>query len=169
MGKQTAQPIRLTQMNYAFAEKESAHPDATEFILNAIRQNPGRITLIAIGPLVNVGSLIDKDPATFRKLKRVVMMGGSIERRSGDLSYLPATSPMPEYNIRQDIPDAQKLFASGVPIYMMPLDSTQIKLDEVKRGILFKMGTLFTDQLTLLYHQWGRSPIRYMTQWLLHT
>ena len=112
MGKQTAQPIRMTQMNYAFAEKESGHPDATEFILNAIRQDPGRITLIAIGLLVNVGSLIDRDPATFRKLKRVVMMGGSIERRSGDLSYLPATSPMPEYNIRQDIPDAQKLFAS---------------------------------------------------------
>jgi len=156
MGEETTQPIRMTQMNYALAEKESVHPDATDFILKAIRENPGQVTLIAIGPLVNVGSLIDKDPETFRKLKRVVMMGGSIERRSGDLSYLPATGPMPEYNIRRDIPDAQKLFASGVPIYMMPLDSTQIKLDEVKREILFKMGTSFTDQLTLLYHQWGQ-------------
>jgi len=33
---------------------------------------------LRIGPLTNVGELIDKDPQTFRQLKRVVMMGGSL-------------------------------------------------------------------------------------------
>src|SRR2546427_4348503 len=46
--------------------------------------------------------------------------------------------------------------SSGVPLFLMPLDSTQLKLDEVKRAFLFSQGTPFTDVLTLLYHQWGQ-------------
>jgi len=38
----------------------------------------------------------------------------------------------------------------------MPLDATQLKLDEVKRAFLFSQGTPLTDALTLLYHQWGQ-------------
>ena len=38
----------------------------------------------------------------------------------------------------------------------MPLDSTQLKLDEVKREFLFRQGTPLTDVLTILYHQWGQ-------------
>ncbi len=110
---------------------------------------------MAIGPLVNVGALIDKDAETFRKLKRVVMMGGSVERGYGD-PYGAPTAPQPEWNIKNDVASAQKLFASGVPIYMMPLDSTQLKLDEVKREFLFRQGTPMTDALTLLYHEWGQ-------------
>jgi inosine-uridine nucleoside N-ribohydrolase len=148
----------FTQRRYAegghFAR--TSHPVAIDFILDQIRQNPGQITLIAIGPLVNIGALIDKDPETFRKLRRVVLMGGSIARRYGDLGYAPPRGPEAEWNIKSDIPSAQKLFASSVPIFMMPLDSTQLKLDEVKREILFQAGTPLTDTLTLLYHQWGQ-------------
>jgi len=39
---------------------------------------------------------------------------------------------------------------------VMPLDSTQLKLDEVKRAYLFRQGTPLTDALTILYHQWGQ-------------
>jgi inosine-uridine nucleoside N-ribohydrolase len=63
---------------------------------------------------------------------------------------------MPEWNILNDIPSAQKLFTSGVPLFVMPLDSTQLKLDEVKRAFLFTQGTSVTDQLTILYHLWGQ-------------
>jgi purine nucleosidase len=147
----------FTQRRYAesghFAR--ASHPDAVNFILEKIRKNPGEITLVAIGPLVNVGGLIDKDAETFRKLKRVVIMGGSVERGYGDPYGAPA-SPQPEWNIKNDVASAQKLFASGVPIYMMPLDSTQLKLDEVKREFLFRQGTPLTDALTLLYHEWGQ-------------
>ena len=148
----------FTQRRYADAGKyaRASHPSAVDFILEQIRRYPGQITLVAIGPLMNVGALIDKDPETFRKLRRVVMMGGSIERRYGDLGYAPSRGPEPEWNIVNDIPSAQKLFASGVPIYLMPLDSTQMKLDEVKRAILFQAGTPLTDALTVLYHEWGQ-------------
>jgi purine nucleosidase len=147
----------FTQRRYAEGGRfaRASHPDAANFILEQIRKNPGEITLVAIGPLVNVGGLIEKDAETFRKLKRVVIMGGSVERGYGD-PYAAPTPPQPEWNIKNDIGSAQKLFASGVPIYMMPLDSTQLKLDEVKRAFLFRQGTPVTDALTLLYHEWGQ-------------
>jgi purine nucleosidase len=154
-----------TKVNSAFTQRayaeggefaRASHPKAVDFILDQTRRNPGQITLVAIGPLVNVGELIDHDLETFRKLQRVVLMGGSIARRYGDLGYAPDRGPEAEWNIKNDIPAAQKLFASGVPVFMMPLDSTQLKLDEVKREIVFGAGTPLTDALALLYHEWGQ-------------
>jgi inosine-uridine nucleoside N-ribohydrolase len=132
------------------------HPPAVDFLLEQIRNKPGEITLVAIGPLTNVGAAIDRDPDTFKKLKRVVLMGGSIRKGYGDVGYTPDHGPQPEYNIYSDVAAAQKLFGSGVPIFMMPLDSTQLKLDEEKRALLFRQGTPLTDALTLLYHEWGQ-------------
>jgi purine nucleosidase len=149
----------FTQRRYAERAGSAAsnlHPIAVDFIIEQIRHYPGEITLVAIGPLINVGAVIDKDAATFRKLRRVVLMGGSIERGYGDMGYAKPRGPEAEWNIKNDIASAQKLFASGVPIYMMPLDSTQLKLDEVKRAVLFQAGNPLTDALTLLYHQWGQ-------------
>jgi purine nucleosidase len=148
----------FTQRRYAETGRfaRAVHPNAVDFILEQIHRYPGQITLVAIGPLMNVGALIVKDPETFHKLRRVVLMGGSIARRYGDMGYAAPRGPEVEWNILNDIPSAQKLFASGVPVFMMPLDSTQLKLDEVKRAILFQAGTPLTDSLTLLYHQWGQ-------------
>lgn len=138
------------------------YPPAADFILDQIRKYPNQITLIAIAPLTNVSDVISRDPETFRKLKRVVMMGGSVKRGYNDLGYLPPHGPDPEYNIVSDLPSARRLFASGVPLYVMPLDSTQIKLDEVKREIIFRQSTPLTDDLTLLYHLWGgQTPTLY--------
>jgi purine nucleosidase len=155
-GKPTQTKNPMSQRRYAEGHfVKSSHGDAVDFLLDQIRHHPGEITLIAIGPLMNVGAAIDKDAATFRKLKRVVLMGGSVRRGYGDLGYTPLVPPMPEWNILNDVQSAQKLFAAGVPIFMMPLDSTQLKLDEVKRSFLFSQGTPVTDALAVLYHLWN--------------
>jgi inosine-uridine nucleoside N-ribohydrolase len=148
----------FTQRRYAEAGRfaKSSHPDAAAFLVEQIHRYPGQITLIGIGPLMNIGAAIDKDPATFRNLKRIIIMGGCIKRGYGDLGFGRPKGPQPEWNTLNDIPSAQKLFGAGVPLFVMPLDSTQLKMDEVKRGFLFSQGTALTDALTLLYHQWGQ-------------
>jgi len=157
-GVPTPPKTDFTQAKYAegghFAK--ASHPDAVAFLLDEIRRNPGEITLVAIGPLVNVGAAIDRDPETFCKLKRVVLMGGSIYRGYGDVGSGQPRGPEPEWNIKNDIPSAQKLFAAGVPLFVMPLDSTQLKMDVAKRNLLFRQGTPLTNALTLLYHEWGQ-------------
>jgi inosine-uridine nucleoside N-ribohydrolase len=133
---------------------EAAHPAAVDFLLDAIRRHPGEITLIAIAPLTNLGAAVERDAATFRKLKRIVLMGGSIRRGYGDM-HAPSPGPDAEYNIAMDVAAARAVFSSGVPLYVMPLDATQHQLDEVKRQLLFTAGTNLTDDLALLYLQWA--------------
>jgi inosine-uridine nucleoside N-ribohydrolase len=136
--------------------------NAVDWLLDEIRLHPGQIILIAIGPLTNEKSAIERDPATFRKLKRVVMMGGSIYRgydgKTGALR-----PPDAEWNVSRDPAGLRALLESGVPVFMMPLDSTQIHLETPAREMIFSHGSPLTDQLTLLYHQWlagseGHSP-----------
>jgi len=154
----TKSTTAFSQARWAEAGPEAkVQVDAVEFLLNEIRKNPGGLTLVAIGPLTNVGAAIERDAATFRKLKRAVLMGGSVRKGYGDLGYEPDRGPMAEYNIKCDVAAAQKLFASGVPIFMMPLDSTQLKLDEVKRDVLFHKTTVLTRELAELTKEWGQN------------
>lgn len=157
-GMPTPPKTAFTQLKYAEGGHyaKASHPDAVTFLLDQIRKDPDEITLVAIGPLVNVGAAIDKDAETFRKLKRVVLMGGSIYRGYGDIGSATPRGPEPEWNIKNDIPSAQKLFGAGVPLFVMPLDSTQLKMDAANRNLLFRQGTPLTDALTLLYHEWGQ-------------
>lgn len=157
-GIPTTSTVPFTQARWAQRGNLPAQaPKAVDFLLQQIRLHPGQITLIALGPLTNIGAAIERDPATFRKLKRVVMMGGSVRAGYRKSEYTAARPPDKEYNIAADIPAAQKLLTSGVPIVMMPLDSTQIKLEEVERSAVFGHGSALTDALTLLYHQWASS------------
>lgn len=157
VGVPTQSKSNFTQSQWASEGAAApARPDAVEFLLQQARNAPGEVSLVAIGPLTNIGAAIDRDADSFRKLKRVVLMGGSIRRGYGDLGYGPDRGPEPEYNIYSDVKAAQKLFGSGIPIFMMPLDSTQLLLDENKRTMLFSTGSSLTNALAALYFQWVR-------------
>ena len=156
-GVPTKTTTRFTQQAWASQCGDHPHSDAVTFLLDQIRQYPGQITLIAIAPLTNIGAAISRDPATFRKLKRVVLMGGSIYRGYDDFGYTSSHKPDAEYNIATDVAASQKLFTSGVPIYMMPLDSTQLKFDETKRSLLASISTPLTDSLQVLTAEWQRN------------
>jgi inosine-uridine nucleoside N-ribohydrolase len=150
-GVATQATNHFTQAAYARQAPERQHGDAVGFLLREIKAHPGQITLIAIGPLFNEQAAIARDAPTFRRLKRVVIMGGSVYRGyDGGV----AGAPSPEWNIRCDPAGARALLASGVPVFMMPLDSTQIHLTTQELGAILSHGSPLSDQLTLLYHQW---------------
>ncbi|MEO6828845.1 MAG: nucleoside hydrolase [Acidobacteriaceae bacterium] len=164
IGPSTRTSTVLTQAAWARRQPLPTQPkmDAISWMIQTIRKNPGQITLIAIAPMSNIGALIARDPAAFHLLQRVVLMGGSIHRGYDDLGYAPDRGPSREYNIAMDIPAAQKLFTSGVPIYMLPLDSTQMKLDTVLQRVLSSQSTPLTDSLTLLTAEWtakAKAPV----------
>jgi len=153
---EAGEPERMAAIAH-LAQQRAAH-DAAGYLLDQIRDHPGQITLIAIGPLFNIQAAIERDPETFRQLKRVVLMGGSIYRgyngQNGEQK-----PPDAEWNVRCDPAGLKALLAVGVPVFMMPLDSTQIRLETKEREAIFSHGSPLTDQLTLLYHQWlGGNP-----------
>jgi inosine-uridine nucleoside N-ribohydrolase len=149
-GPKTGGKSHFTQSKWAEGSPDRTYPDAIAFMLDTIRKYPGEITLVAVAPLTNVGALIAKDPKTFRKLKRVVIMGGSVSR-----GYGTKEQPDAEWNIVNDVAAAKALFESGVPLYVMPLDSTQIPLDPKRQAELFAKGTGMAKAFQELTAEWS--------------
>ncbi len=149
--------------------------NAVDLIVSAAAAYPDEITLLAIGPLSNLAAALAHDPATFRRLKRIVLMGGSVYRGYRDLAWSAEGHPSVEYNIVSDIAAARAVFAAGVPLTVAPLDATMVAFDELKRQLVFTRSTPITDALALTYLQWsavsGRpTPILYDTvalAWLI--
>jgi inosine-uridine nucleoside N-ribohydrolase len=144
----------MTQAAYAKRDARTKFGDGAEFILRMAREHPGQVTLIGIGPLFTVGAAIKRDPTDFRKLKRVVIMGGSIYKGYGVDAQGKPKPAEPEWNILNDPAGLKALLGSGVTVAMMPLDSTQVPLELQGREAIFGHGSALTDQLTLLYHEW---------------
>jgi inosine-uridine nucleoside N-ribohydrolase len=146
----------FTQRRYAEGGAPArAHAGAVDFVLEQARKFPGQVTLVAVGPLPNIGAMIDKDPAAFRLLKKVVIMGGNIRALTDPYSVAAPVAPHPEWNIKNDIAGAKKLFMAGVPLQVLPLDSTaNLKMHEVARTALFQHGSMLTNILAGLYYEW---------------
>jgi len=154
----------MTQSAYAKRDARTSFGDGAEFILKAAREHPGQVMLIGIGPLFTVEAAIKRDPAAFKKLKRVVIMGGSVYKGYGVDAQGKPKPAEPEWNILNDPAGLKSLLGSGVPVAMMPLDSTQVPLETAGREKIFAHGSALTDQLTLLYHEWlGGSTNRSLT------
>jgi inosine-uridine nucleoside N-ribohydrolase len=90
---------------------------AIELMRSLIRKNPGKISLIPVGPLTNVAMLLWLDPGIAKLIPEIVLMGGSIS--GGNMT------PAAESNIWHDPEAAQIVFHSGIPITMIGLDVTR--------------------------------------------
>ena len=154
-GPATANAVPFTQSKWALgATDTSPAPDAIEFIREQARKRPGEITLLALAPLSNIEALQRRDPDALHQLRQVVMMGGSIHVGYNQGGAIPVAEPSAEYNVASAPQGLVALLQAQVPVRMFPLDSTQIKFDEVRRERLFAYGSPASDALALLYHQW---------------
>ncbi|MGP9805762.1 nucleoside hydrolase [Paracoccus sp. NSM] len=89
-----------------------------EFIIEALRREAaGSVTLVPIGPLTNIAEAFRRAPDIIGRVQRIVLMGGAYFE-VGNIT------PAAEFNIYVDPEAAAEVFASGVPIVMMPLDVT---------------------------------------------
>jgi inosine-uridine nucleoside N-ribohydrolase len=87
---------------------------AVDLIAEAAAEAP--LTLVAVGPLTNVALALRRGPELASRIERVVLMGGAIG--------LGNWTPSAEFNIWFDPEAAEAVFASGLPITMVPLEVT---------------------------------------------
>jgi purine nucleosidase len=91
---------------------------AVDFIVEALHANEaGEITLCPLGPLTNIALALTKSPEIATKIREIVLMGGGFFEGGN-------VTPAAEFNIYVDPQAAEIVFASGIPIVMMPLDVT---------------------------------------------
>ncbi|NIS63024.1 MAG: nucleoside hydrolase [Proteobacteria bacterium] len=92
--------------------------DAIELALDLLKRYADELSLIALGPLTNLAKALMADEKRVKRLREVIVMGGAI-RVPGNVT------PAAEFNIFVDPHAAQRVFKSGLPITLVPLDVTQ--------------------------------------------
>ena len=119
---------------------------AVDFIVETVMREPaGSITLCTLGPLTNIALALQKEPAIAGRVRELVMMGGGFFE-GGNIT------PAAEFNIYVDPEAAAAVFASGMPIVMIPLDVTHQLLTRKDR--VAKLAAL------------GTRPAQVLVDWL---
>ena len=163
VGRRTA-AIPPDRIDYQFGwaeDFESYKPIATpavRFLADTIRRYPNEVTIIAVGPLHNIGDLLREHPDVVPLVKRVVLMSGSV----GANAWSPAA--VAEWNVKLAIPEAQAVYAAAWPLTIVPLDSTSyVQLQDQERETLRKSGTPLAVALETLLRLWTDRPSSRMT------
>ncbi len=90
--------------------------NAVTFLREKIMNAEGKVTLVPVGPLTNIGLLFSVFPEVKEKIEAISLMGGSI--------YAGNHTPHAEFNIYVDPEAAKVVFDSGIPIIMSGLEVT---------------------------------------------
>ncbi len=98
-----------------------------DFIVETLlAADEGAITLVPTGPLTNIATAIDREPAILNSVKQIVLMGGAM-REGGN------RTPSAEFNILVDPDAADIVLRCGRPIVQMGLDVTHQVLSTRER------------------------------------
>ena len=94
--------------------KQVSSIDAASYILEATADNPGT-WLVGVGPLTNIATALQRDPALIDRISGISIMGG------GTYGNISAAA---EFNINFDPEAAEIVFSSGARIVQCGLDVT---------------------------------------------
>ena len=98
-------------------DKKEEEKTAVDFLVEAAAENPGELTLLAIGPCTNIAKAIQKDSEFPKKIKQLIIMGGA--------KYTGNMSPVAEYNFWADPLAAKIVMEAGFrEVVMIGLDVT---------------------------------------------
>lgn len=107
----------LAGVEFPAARLEPAHEPAANIIGRLVRENPGEVSIVGIGPLTNIALALRQDPEIIPMVRNIVLMGGSLS--GGNVT------PAAEFNFYVDPEAAAVVFDSGIPVRMVGLDVTR--------------------------------------------
>ena len=117
--------------------------DAVSLMADALEASQEPVTLVPIGPLTNIATLLDRRPELKQKVDRLVMMGGSVGAGN--------TTAAAEFNVYVDPEAARDVFESGLTVNMVGLDVTrQARAGEDVMRRLRSMGEIGEAAAALL-------------------
>jgi len=113
---------------------QEAH--AVDFIIETVRARPaGTVTLVALGPLTNIATALERAPDIAAKLREIVVMGGA-QHVGGNVT------PSAEFNMHVDPKAADIVMRAGIPLTLVPLDLThKVLVTPPRNSALRAIGT----------------------------
>ena len=128
MGMETTGPV----LPPTTAQPAPGH--GVQAMIDAVRAHPGRITLLAVGPLTNVAAAFALAPDLPSLLAGLVIMGGSTVGGNATAAA--------EFNIHADPEAAARVFECGVPVAMFGLNvCRQVPIGQPQVDRLRAIGT----------------------------
>jgi pyrimidine-specific ribonucleoside hydrolase len=95
--------------------------NAVELFTATLEESSEKVTVLALGPLTNVGAALDAKPELAEKIEMIYIMGGAVDVPGSAVSEDNTSA---EWNIFSDPYAARLTFESGAPITLVPLDAT---------------------------------------------
>ncbi|MEI6709400.1 MAG: nucleoside hydrolase [Actinomycetota bacterium] len=126
---------------------QESSEDAIEMIYRLAQEAP--LTLVAIGPLTNIATLLQKHPDVVTSIERVVIMGGA--------SFEGNVTAAAEFNIWVDPEAAEIVFAGAWKLDIMPLDLThQAFLNDDDLNFLRGLDSEVGDRLAAMLEPYAK-------------
>ena len=88
-----------------------------KLIVDLVRQHPGDVSVICLGPLTNISNALLREPSIATTIDRLFMVGGS-------LNGIGNITPTAEFNMYFDPQSARDVFKSAIAKTLIPLDVT---------------------------------------------
>jgi inosine-uridine nucleoside N-ribohydrolase len=133
----------------------TVHQDGVQALIDTIMNSPGRITVIAVGPLPNIGEALKREPRIAEKAD-FIGMHGSVYKGYGGKS-----TPDPEYNVRADVAACRRVFTAAWDVTITPLDTCGlVHLRGDKYQKVLRRNSDITSNLIQNYRVWHRDGLR---------
>tara|TARA_X000000368_G_scaffold13030_1_gene10491 strand:+ start:422 stop:1354 length:933 start_codon:yes stop_codon:yes gene_type:complete len=116
---------------------------AVDYITQLLQKSEEKITICVLGPMTNIGKVLDSNPELAKNIEQIIFMGGG----AGFGNH----TPVAEFNILVDPEAAKIVLNSGVKLVMMGLDVTHQAISTKERlSKIFDSGTLTGEHFVAL-------------------
>jgi len=138
--------------------------DSAQLMVKTIMTSNQPVTLFISGALTNLAQALRLEPGICENIEAVYIMGGAVYVPGNLRGLMPDTdNTTAEWNIYADPLAASEAFASGLNLYLVPLDATNQVLLNHKDTAAWRKGRNIADFAADIYDSrmdsWGRDEI----------
>ncbi|PHT52784.1 putative uridine nucleosidase 2 [Capsicum baccatum] len=131
----------LGNQNFPAPNGKPIEQNAADFLVQQASLHPGKVTVVALGPLTNIALAIQSDPAFVKNIGQIVVLGGAFSVNGN-------VNPAAEANIFGDPDAADVVFTSGADVLAVGINVThQVVLTDSDRDELAKSNGKFAKYL----------------------
>ena len=125
----------LNSVEFPEPSKSEESLGAVDYITKLLENSEEKITICVLGPMTNIGKVLNQNPELSEKIEQIIFMGGG----AGFGNH----TPVAEFNILVDPEAAKIVLSSGAKLVMMGLDVTHQAISTKERlNKISETGTL---------------------------
>ncbi|GER34193.1 pyrimidine-specific ribonucleoside hydrolase RihA [Striga asiatica] len=131
----------LGNQNFPPPKGKPIEQSASDFLVQQASLYPGKVTVVALGPLTNIALAIQSDPSFVKNVGQIILLGGAFSVNGN-------VNPAAEANIFGDPDAADLVFTSGADILAIGINVThQVVLTDANRSKLAESTGKFAQYI----------------------